>query len=289
MAKKRTKRKKLKKKLFNTYRLVVLNESTFEEKISFKLNRLNIFVWGIFFAVTLIAGTTLLIAFTPLREYIPGYSSTALKLKATELAYQTDSITNVLRYNNQYLEEIRKVLRGEIEGANIDKDSLYQQFRADTSGLMISPSEEDLRLREEVATEDKYNLFEDSSPKEKFVLFPPIKGSVTQEYNLKEKHFAVDISAPQNTPVKAVGDGIVIFSGWTTETGHTIIIAHPYDLISVYKHNASVTKNQGDFIKSGEVIATIGNTGEITTGPHLHFELWSEGYPVNPLHYIDFE
>ena len=283
------KRKRLRKKLFNTYRLVVLNENTFEEKISFKLNRLNVFVMGIFFIISLIAGTTLLIAFTPLREYIPGYSSTALKLEATELAYQTDSISNVLRYNNQYLDEIRKVLSGEVQGAKIDKDSLFEQFKSDTLGIAITPNEQDLLLREQVALEDKYNLFENSGAKVNFVLFPPISGTVTQAYNPEEKHFAVDIAAPQNSPVKAVADGTVIFSGWTSETGHTIIIEHPYDLISVYKHNASVTKNQGDFIKSGEVIATVGNTGELTTGPHLHFELWSEGYPVNPEYYIDFE
>ncbi|MCB0376601.1 MAG: M23 family metallopeptidase, partial [Sinomicrobium sp.] len=263
----RKKRKRLKKKLFSTYRLVVLNEDTFEEKFSFKLNRMNIFVLGILFTVSLIAGTIVLIAFTPLREYIPGYSSTSLKLEATELAYQTDSISNVLRYNNQYLEEIRKVLTGEIQSTTIDKDSIFQRYKPDTVGIAVAPSEQDLLLREEVALEDKYNLFE-SSTRVNFVLFPPIGGSVTQEYNPREKHFAVDVAAPQNTPVKAVADGTVIFSGWTAETGHTIIIEHPYEhLISVYKHNESNKKNQGDFIKSGEVIATVGNTGELTTGP----------------------
>lgn len=289
MDQKRTKRKRLRKKLFNTYRLVVLNENTFEEKVSFKLNRLNIFVLTIFFIVSLIAGTSILIAFTPLREYIPGYASTSLKLKATELAYQTDSISNVLRYNNQYLEEIRKVLSGEVQSVNINKDSLFQQFKSDTSGIAINPNEQDLLLRRQVAREDKYNLFESSNTRVNFVLFPPISGTVTQGYSAEEKHFAVDIAAPKDTPVKAVADGTVIFSGWTAETGHTIIIEHPYDLISAYKHNASVTKSQGDFIKSGEVIATVGNTGELTTGTHLHFELWNEGYPVNPAYYIDFE
>lgn len=284
-----TKRKKRQKKLLNTYRLVVLNENTFEEKFSFKLNRLNMFVLSIFFIVSLIVGTAILIAFTPLREYIPGYASTSLKLKAKDLAYKTDSIQNVLRYNNQYLDTIRKALKGEMKGVTINRDSLFEQFRADTLEAEISPNEQDRLLREQVALEDKYNLFENSNTKVSFVLFPPITGSVTQTYNPKEKHFAVDIVAPKNTPVKSVADGTVIFSGWTAETGYTIIIEHPFDLISVYKHNASITKDQGDFIKSGEVIATIGNTGEITTGPHLHFELWSEGYPINPTNYIDFE
>ena len=289
MDKTNTKRKKKQKKLLNAYRLVVLNEDTFEEKLSFKLNRLNVFISSLFFIVSLVVGTAMLIAFTPLREYIPGYSSTALKLQATELEYKTDSINNILRYNNQYLDTIRKVLRGDIKGVTINKDSLFEQFKADALEAEILPNEQDLLLREQVALEDKYNLFEGNATKVSFVLFPPISGSITQEYNSREKHFAVDVAAPLNTPVKAVADGTVIFSGWTAETGYTIIIEHPFDLISVYKHNASITKNQGDFIKSGEVIATIGNTGELTTGPHLHFELWSEGYPINPKDYIDFE
>ena len=289
MSDKKTNKKPLRKKLLHKYRLVILNEDTFEEKISFKLNRLNVFVFSMIFIVSLVVGTAILIAFTPLREYIPGYSSTALKLRATELAYKTDSINYILRYNNQYLDTIRKVLRGEIKNVPINRDSLFEQFKADTLEAKISPNTEDSLLREQVALEDKYNLFERSNAKVNFVLFPPISGSVTQGYNPREKHFAVDVVAPKNTPVKAVADGTVIFSGWSAETGYTIIIEHPFDLISVYKHNASITKSQGDFIKSGEVIAIIGNTGEETTGPHLHFELWSEGYPVNPSNYIDFE
>lgn len=289
MSDKKTNKKPLRKKLLHKYRLVILNEDTFEEKVSFKLNRLNVFVFSMVFIVSLIVGTAILIAFTPLREYIPGYSSTALKLRATELAYKTDSINYILRYNNQYLDTIRKVLRGEIKNVSINRDSLFEQFKADTLEAKINPNTEDSLLREQVAREDKYNLFERSNAKVNFVLFPPISGSVTQGYNPREKHFAVDVVAPKNTPVKAVADGTVIFSGWSAETGYTIIIEHPFDLISVYKHNASITKSQGDFIKSGEVIAIIGNTGEETTGPHLHFELWSEGYPVNPSNYIDFE
>ena len=135
--------------------------------------------------------------------------------------------------------------------------------------------------------EDKYNPLTDN-PQVNFVLFPPTKGSISQDYNPEEKHFGVDIIAVQNSPVKAVAEGTVIFAGWTSDTGYVLIIKHRFNLISVYKHNASLSKDQGDLVRAGEVIATTGNTGELTTGPHLHFELWSDGYPINPTNFIDF-
>ena len=121
-----------------------------------------------------------------------------------------------------------------------------------------------------------------------FVLFPPVNGTISEPYSVKEKHFAVDVVVAIDTPVKATADGTVIFAEWTTQTGYVAIIEHSNDLISVYKHNASLTKQQGDLVKSGEVIALAGNSGELTTGPHLHFELWNKGYPVNPTNFIDF-
>jgi murein DD-endopeptidase MepM/ murein hydrolase activator NlpD len=121
------------------------------------------------------------------------------------------------------------------------------------------------------------------------VLFPPVNGEISVPYNLKKKHYAVDIVVAPDTPVKATADGTVIFAEWTAETGYVVILEHSYGLISVYKHNASLTKNQGDFVKTGEVIATAGNTGVLSTGPHLHFELWNDGYPINPTNFIDFK
>ena len=136
--------------------------------------------------------------------------------------------------------------------------------------------------------EDKYNLFEANKEGEGLVLFSPVSGTISQEYDTKNKHYAVDIVALKDTPVKAVAAGTVIFSEWTTETGYVIIMEHKNGILSVYKHNGSLSKNQGDFVRAGEVIASVGNTGELTTGPHLHFELWNKGNPVNPTDYIDF-
>ncbi|MGB6153770.1 MAG: M23 family metallopeptidase [Pricia sp.] len=288
MAKKVKKRKEIKRKLLHKYRLVILNESTFEEKISFKLSRLNVFVTGSLCIIGLIGLTTLLIAFTPLREYIPGYSSTKLKKQATDLTYKTDSLMLTLGNTNRYLENIRLVLRGDIKNSETNLDSIREQFELDPSSIDLTPIKEDSMLRAEVELEDKYNLFEREAGSSELILFPPISGVVSNTYDAGKKHFAVDVTAPINTPIKSVANGTVIFSEWTADTGFVIIIEHDEGLLSVYKHNGSLSKEQGDIVRAGEVIASVGNTGELTTGPHLHFELWSDGDTVNPLNYIDF-
>lgn len=286
---KKERRKEIKRKLLHKYRLVILNESTFEEKISFKLSRLNVFVAGSLLAIGLIALTTLLIAFTPLREYIPGYSSTRLKKQATDLTYKTDSLMRTLQYTNRYLDNIRMVLRGEIENNEINRDSLFERFKLDPATIDLTPIKEDSLLRAEVALEDKYNLFERSVSSSELVLFPPISGSITQHFDADQKHYAVDVVAPIDTPVKAVANGTVIFSEWTADTGYVVIVEHKNGFLSVYKHNGSLNKSQGDIVRAGEVIASVGNTGQLTTGPHLHFELWDNGSPVNPTDFIDFK
>ena len=281
--------KKIKRKLLDRYKLVILNENTFEERLSLKLTRLNVFVLLSLSAIFLIALTYTLIAFTPLREYIPGYSSTALKKKATELNYKTDSLQRAISVNELYYASIKKVLKGDLSPSDFNKDSIVEAIKIEASEVDLNPSAADSLLREKVDKEDKYNLFESATSSSNFVLFPPASGTISEAYNAKEKHYAVDIVVPKDTPIKATADGIVIFSEWTASTGYVLIIEHSYGLISVYKHNASLTKNQGDLVKAGEVIATAGNTGELSTGPHLHFELWNDGYPINPTNFIDFK
>ncbi|MGK0386561.1 MAG: murein DD-endopeptidase MepM/ murein hydrolase activator NlpD [Patiriisocius sp.] len=288
MKKKEKRSKKIKKKLLHKYRLVVLNEETFEERFSFKLNRLNVFVFSTLFAIFLIAITALIIAFTPLREYIPGYSSTSLKKKATELSYKTDSLQNIIHINEQYLTSIRKVLSGDLEAVDFNKDSILKAAKIDPSNIDFTPSKQDSILREKVAQEDKYNPLLNAS-EIGVVFFAPVKGTISDSYNPETKHFAIDVVTVKNAPVKAAANGTVVFAGWTADTGNVIILKHLNNTLTVYKHNASLSKNQGEIVKGGEVIATVGNTGELTTGPHLHFELWREGYPVNPQDYIDFD
>lgn len=283
------KEKKFAKKLLHKYRLVVLNEDTFEERFAIKLTRLNVFVIVMLTAIILIAGTTFLIAFTSLRELIPGYSSAKLKKQATELNYKTDSLQQVIVLNEQYYASIKRVLTGDVKTVEFNRDSIIDAADKDVNEKNLMPTKQDSLLRDRVDKEDKYNLFETAISKSNFVLFPPVNGSISEGYDLKTKHFAVDVVVAKDTPVKATADGTVIFAEWTSETGYVVIIEHSQELISVYKHNASLTKQQGDLVKAGEVIAMAGNTGEYTTGPHLHFELWSKGYPVNPTNFIDFK
>ncbi len=287
MAKKKP--KKIKKKLLDKYRLVILNENTFEERLSLKLTRLNVFVIVTLSSILLVGLTILLIAYSPLKEYIPGYSSTALKKQATDLSFKTDSLQQVLAMNERYFSSIKKVLKGDVTSEELNRDSIVEATKLEISEVDLNPTKEDSLLRAKVEKEDKYNLFESATSVTNFVLFPPVSGTISEAYNVKEKHYAVDVVVPKDTPIKATADGIVIFAEWTAGTGHVIILEHSYGLISVYKHNATLTKSQGDLVKAGEVIATSGNTGELSTGPHLHFELWSDGYPINPTNFIDFE
>ena len=288
MAQNKTNKKKLQKKLLHKYRLVVLNEDTFEERFAVKLTRLNVFFLTSLAAIILVTLTTLLIVFTPLREYIPGYSSAALQKQALQLDTKTDSLMKTINMNDAYINSLKRVLRGEVSTVVINKDSIFKAAQVDTDILELNRSKADSLLREKVRNEDKYNLFETASTVKDFVFFPPVNGSISSKFDLNEKHFAVDIVIPINTPVKATSDGRVLFASWTSDAGYVIIIDHGDELISVYKHNSSLTKSQGDFVKAREVIAISGASGELSTGPHLHFELWSNGIPLNPTNFIDF-
>lgn len=283
----KNKRKILKEKLTFKYRFVVLNEDTFEERFSFKLNRLNAFVFGGIFSVFLIACTFLLIALTPLKEYIQGYSSSELQKEASNLIYKVDSLNRALTVNDLYIENIQQVLKGEIKRVTFNKDSVLKQYQIEE--INFAPTAVDSAFREEVEQLDRYSVFQQARKNTDIVFSSPIKGEITQNYNDQEKHFAVDIAVEENSPVKAVADGTVIFKGFTADTGYVIIIEHAQGFISVYKHNSSIYKEQGELIKTGEVISSAGSTGTISTGAHLHFELWNDGYPVNPLNYINFE
>lgn len=288
MSKKQSRRQQIKQKLTDKYRLVILNEDTFQERFSLKLSRLNVFVFGGLFSILLIIFTSLLIAFTSLKEYIPGYSSTALKKKATRLVYETDSLKTKLAALEKYTQALRPVLTGKIKPEVIDSvNSQTDKIIIDETKLR--PTKQDSIFREKIESKDRFPLTEREQNKAKVVFFAPVTGNVTQKYNATNKHFAIDIVAKTGTPVKAIANGTVILAEWTAETGYVITIQHTNDFVSVYKHNGNLLKEQGDFVKSGEVIASVGSTGELTTGPHLHFELWNDGYPVNPQNYIDFQ
>jgi len=289
MSEKRLKRQLLKKRLFTKNRLVILNEDTFEEIFSLKLTLMNVFVVATVGAVLIIFVTSYIIAFTPLREYIPGYASSQLKKDATELALKSDSLTNALRKNEAYIESIKRVLTGDLDYAKLSRDSITAGQSVNAAEVDLKPSAEDLQLRKQVEQEDKYNLFEQATSKVGIVLFPPVKGTITEKYNARDKHFAIDVALAKDTPIKSVANGTVIFADWTPTNGNVVILRHKDGIISVYKHCESITRHQGDIVRTGEVIAIAGSTGEQSTGVHLHFELWKDGYPIDPTQFIEFE
>jgi murein DD-endopeptidase MepM/ murein hydrolase activator NlpD len=284
------KKKRVKKgKWRHNYRLIILNDNTFEERFSLKLNRLNVFVVTCLSAVSLIALTTVLIAFTSLREFIPGYSSSQLRRQSATLVKETDSLKQQLALNNQQYDRIKKVLKGDISTKEYEKIDSVAKAQVDKGNISLKPIKEDLALRKEVKREDTFSVTAGATAKTKFIFFPPLKGSISEGFNPKIKHYAVDITAQTGRPVKAAANGTVIFSSWASETGYTMIIEHANGIITVYKHMSQLNKGQNDQVSSGEVIGSVGNTGELTTGPHLHFELWNDGYPLDPVNFINFQ
>jgi len=270
------------KKLFNDYKVVVSSEDTFEEKFAFKASKINVFVLMLVYSVILISFTISIVFFTQLRELVPGYSSSDLLNRAIYLTQKTDSLERQIELNNKFYKSIEDVLSGKtdefIERDNIPIDSGLN----DKNLFSISPNSEDSILRNYVDSQDKFNLTINELVIENKMFFSPIKGDITQTFNFEENHFAIDIAADIGTPVKSILDGKILFSEWSVDTGHVIIVDHGDNIVSVYKHNSKSLKEQNDFVQAGEVIAYSGNQGSLSSGPHLHFELWKNGTPIDP-------
>ena len=277
------------KKLFNDYKVVVSSEDTFEEKFAFKASKINVFVLMLVYSVILISFTISIVFFTELRELVPGYSSSDLLNRAIYLTQKTDSLERQIELNNKFYKSIEDVLSGKtdefIERDNIPIDSSLN----DKNLFSISPNSEDSILRNYVDSQDKFNLTKNELVIENKMFFSPIKGDITQAFNFEENHFAIDIAADIGTPVKSILDGKILFSEWSVDTGHVIIVDHGDNIVSVYKHNSKSLKEQNDFVQAGEVIAYSGNQGSLSSGPHLHFELWKNGTPIDPEPLLNFQ
>jgi murein DD-endopeptidase MepM/ murein hydrolase activator NlpD len=275
--------------LRNKYRLVILNDDTFAEKFAFRLSPLGLII--AISAVT-IAMTTLvisLVAFTPLREYIPGYGNVTERKEILELSVKADSLEQTLSARDWYMKNLVNVFSGKTEGKT-DKPA------KDTSGkfqkVNTKPTENDLQFRKDVENEPASIKFAGSNIKKNalanYLFFSPVKGLITESFSVSEEHYGVDVVAKKDALIKSTLDGTIIYSGFTPSEGYILQIQHDNNLISIYKHNSSVLKKMGDKVKSGEAIAIIGNTGELSKGPHLHFELWHNGLPINPEEFIVF-
>tara|TARA_B100001769_G_scaffold102798_1_gene79712 strand:+ start:2783 stop:3649 length:867 start_codon:yes stop_codon:yes gene_type:complete len=276
------------KSLINDYKIVISSEDTFEEKLSFKANKINAFIIMLVYSIILISFTISIVFFTQLRELVPGYSSSDLLNRAIYLTEKTDSLEQQIALNNKFYQSIEDVLSGKTEDfvpkEALEADTNYNNFDIKT----ISPNIQDSILRSYVDNEDKFNLTKNELVIENKMFFTPIMGEITQGFNSKDNHYALDISADIGTPVKSILEGKIIFSEWSVDTGYVIIIDHGQDIISVYKHNSKALKKQNDFVQAGEVIAYSGNQGNLSTGPHLHFELWKNGTPINPQPLLNF-
>ncbi len=293
MTPKKKKNTRLIQKLRNKYKLVILNADTYEEKLSFRLSRLNVFILTGFLTILLIAVTTLLIAFTPLREYIPGYTDVSLYKKLYRMTELTDSLGVDLKQKTAYIENIRNILSGNDTSSSIPAPA---ETFVNYSDITIAPSKDDSLLREQIESQmqvSPYTLGSESRTPSRtsitsFSFLVPLRGVITSKFDPLQKHFGVDIVAVKSEAIKATLDGVVVLTGWTLETGYIIALQHSHNLISVYKHNSALLKEQGDYVHAGDPIAVVGGSGELSTGPHLHFELWYNGVPVDPAEFMTF-
>jgi len=277
--------KKLKKQVSKSYRLAVMEEDSYQEKFALSLSKRNIFLFTSSVAFIIILITTLLIFYTPIREYIPGYDTSKLRIQAVENLEKLDSLMISLKQNEQFVEAFSRTLLGE-EFKSQYEDS--QLKAVDLTELAVNINIEDSILRKIVEVEDRFNIIEKDETLITPNLVSPANGLISEGFDYSKQHYGVDIVLKERTPIKAVYEGIVLFSEWTLNYGYTVVIFHKNELISTYKHNESVKVKTGDFVQTGEVIALSGNTGELTSGPHLHLELWDLQGPLNPEDLIKF-
>lgn len=277
----------------DTYRLVVMNDETFEEVGSYRLSLLNVYVLLSTIVVLTAAIVVALVIFTPVKRYIPGYGSANASSELVRLQKEINQMEKELEAQTKYTENFRKILVGDVQAPQQEPEEV-PEFH--DSLLKVDRIEEDEQLRQEMKLEEirgqvqsGQNLATQSDiPIEQIYFTSPVNGEISARFMPEKQHYGIDILAPKNTPIKAVMDGVVIQSDWTLETGNSIGIQHSNNLITFYKHNSVLLKKVGSRVKAGEAIAIIGNTGTLTNGPHLHFEVWYKSKPVNPVDYMLF-
>lgn len=287
----RAKRRTVLRKLRSKYRVLLINESTFEERFSLRLSRINVIL--LFLALFTVHGlfVTALIVFTPLKRYIPGYSDQQVKMNAYRATVLADSLDQALLVRDAYIANLRQVLSGQLPA---DSTNLVVPIKTPPTAADLKASLADSLLREQVRREEAYSVHADvggptGGGLSGMFFFPPLRGVVTSTFDRQEGHYGIDIVTGADEAVKACLDGTVILSSWTSDAGYVMQVQHGSDLVSVYKHNAVLLKRLGDRVKAGEAIAIVGNSGELTSGPHLHFELWVRGEPVDPQAYMVFK
>jgi murein DD-endopeptidase MepM/ murein hydrolase activator NlpD len=277
-------------KLKNKYQLTIYNVNTLEQVITFNLSRLNVFAYVGVFVILISIVISLLYIYTPLNLLLPAQQNSRLSRQLMTTAFKIDSLQNEISIRDRYFQNIQNIMLGrQLENFESAYDTSLRNDK-----LVFTRSKHDSILRKQIEQEEKKNLTQISEQTNVGVslknlhFFMPVKGIVTQKFDLNSGHPAIDIVSEPNEPVLATLEGTVTIATWSLTTGYVIQIQHAHNLISIYKHNSSLLKKEGDRVSAGEPIAIIGNTGELTTGPHLHFELWYNGVPINPENYIAF-
>ncbi|MDD2645169.1 MAG: M23 family metallopeptidase [Bacteroides sp.] len=269
------------------YKLTILNENTLEEVAKLRVSKFNglsvlfTILFLIFFIVSCI------LVFTPLRNYLPGYLNSEVRAEIVNNALRLDSLQEIVAKQNLYITNIQDIFKGEVKVDSVHSIDSLTTMRVDS---IKERTEREEAFRKEYEEREKYNLssFTASTDLGGVQFFRPTSGIITGHFNADKKHYGVDVAASANESIVAILDGVVILSTYTADTGYLIQIQHNQDFVSVYKHCGSLLKKQGDRVKAGEVIALVGDTGTLSTGPHLHFELWYKGQAVNPEYYIAF-
>lgn len=270
--------------------MIIRNEENFAEKHTYSFNYARLILLIVTFLIVSVALSIFLVRGILEQWLDPRYSQREIKKQLIEMRLEMDSLTNQLVNREIYIENLRMILSGGFDQDQIDSLT-SPELRTDVVlDEQLMPIDSQFRANFE---REDYNevAFESKTFSNEFrsiYLFAPLDGVVSDHYNPKDDHYGVDLVGKENEPVKSVADGIIIFASWTLDGGHVIGVQHRAGLVSVYKHNSELLKNVGNFVSGGDIIAIIGNSGELTSGPHLHFELWNNGNPVNPEEYIAF-
>jgi len=275
------------KKMRFKYKLSFLNENTLEEVFTFRISRLSGLLTFVIFAVFLITLTAIVIITTPIRNYLPGYLDSEIRQEIIVNALRTDSLQQELYVQSKYLNNVNAILRGDMEVDNIREiDSI-----SDNTQLNLEKSKQTAEFMRNYEEEEKYNLnvmYTSQILPDNMFFYKPVKGIISSTFDFREKHYGIDIAAKAKDPVLAVMKGTVFYTGFDANFGYVINIQHSNGFVSIYKHNAQLLKKEGDEVNGGEVIALVGSTGSLSTGDHLHFELWYKGKAVDPCEYINF-
>ncbi|MBO5251782.1 MAG: M23 family metallopeptidase [Bacteroidaceae bacterium] len=269
------------------YKLTITNENTLEEVVGIHVSKLN-GVSVLLSAITVIfLIAAIIIAFTPLRNYLPGYMNSEVRELVVNNALRADSLQQMLTRQNQYIMNIQDIFSGKVSVDTVNSIDSLTMLRSEE---LMERTEAEEQFRKQYEETERYNLttMVNTPLANGLIFYRPTRGMISSEFDVNKKHFGIDIAANPNESVLATLDGTVILSAYTAETGYVIQVQHAQNIVSVYKHCGSLLKKEGDTVKAGEAIALVGNTGEKTTGPHLHFELWNKGRALDPSKYIVF-